>query len=149
VLKEFSVTALLYRTNQCLVFNIHEDNSSITFVEENRNCLNENSCNLKSRQIEPRQNWLARLFHVKPATTSICFSVSKRRARQEVVSLLREWKKYGVKDVIADKDRSVVFGKIGRTNCKILSELLYVDTNELTRSSNERGCICLRVYDGH
>jgi len=74
--------------------------------------------NPRTRLIEPQQNWLARLFHVKPATRFICFSVSKRRARQEIASLLREWRKYGARDIVVDKERNVVFGRVGPRNCK-------------------------------
>ncbi|EAQ89890.1 hypothetical protein CHGG_06509 [Chaetomium globosum CBS 148.51] len=43
------------------------------------------------RKIEVQQNWLARLFRVKPAMRHLCFNILKRRARQEVAILLREW----------------------------------------------------------
>ncbi|KAK4145353.1 uncharacterized protein C8A04DRAFT_35845 [Dichotomopilus funicola] len=43
------------------------------------------------RKIEVQQNWLARLFHIKPAIRYLCFNIFKRRARQEVAILLREW----------------------------------------------------------
>jgi serine/threonine-protein kinase HSL1, negative regulator of Swe1 kinase len=74
--------------------------------------------NPRARQIEPQQNWLARLFHVKPAMRFICFSVSKRRARQEIASLLKEWRKYGAKDIVVDKERNIVFGRVGPRNCR-------------------------------
>ena len=70
------------------------------------------------RKIEPQQNWLARLFRVKPATRYICLHISKRRARQEVAILLREWRKYGIKDIEVDKDRNIVFARVSAINCK-------------------------------
>jgi serine/threonine-protein kinase HSL1, negative regulator of Swe1 kinase len=70
------------------------------------------------RKIEPQQNWLARLFRVKPATRYLCLHTSKRRARQEVAILLREWRKYGIRDVEVDKERNVVFARVGASNCK-------------------------------
>jgi hypothetical protein len=73
-----------------------------------------------TRQIEPHQNWLARLFHVKPAMRYICFSASKRRARQEISSLLKEWRKYGARDIVVDKERNIVFGRVGPQNCEFL-----------------------------
>ncbi|KAK3905012.1 hypothetical protein C8A05DRAFT_13142 [Staphylotrichum tortipilum] len=48
-----------------------------------------------TRKIDVQQNWLARLFRVKPAMHHLCFNLTKRRARQEVAILLREWRKYG------------------------------------------------------
>jgi len=71
-----------------------------------------------TRNIEPQQNWLARLFRVKPATKHLCFSISRRRARQEMVILLKEWRKYGIRDVQVDKERNIVFARVGEKNCR-------------------------------
>lgn len=72
----------------------------------------------KSRQIEPQRTWLAKLFKVKPATKFICFSVSKQRARQEIVTILKEWRRYGMKDIQVDKARNIVFGRVADKNCE-------------------------------
>lgn len=72
------------------------------------------------RKIEVHQNWLARLFRVKPATRHLCFTILKRRSRQEVAILLREWRQYGIKDVEVDKERNIIFAKVGGKNCKFL-----------------------------
>jgi serine/threonine-protein kinase HSL1 (negative regulator of Swe1 kinase) len=74
--------------------------------------------NYRGREIEPRQTWIARLFHVKPLTIYLCFSISSRRARQEIVALLRGWRKYGAKDIVVDKERNIVFGRVAAKNCK-------------------------------
>ena len=76
------------------------------------------------RQIEPQQNWFAKLFRVKPACKFICFKVPKRRARMELVTLLREWKRYGIRDIHVDKRRNIVFGRVGAKNCECLLSLL-------------------------
>lgn len=77
--------------------------------------------NAGSRKIEPRQNWLARLFHVKPATRYLCLQISCRRARQEVAILLREWRKWGIRDVEVDKERNVLFARVGKKNCEYIA----------------------------
>ncbi|KAI1427415.1 hypothetical protein F5Y12DRAFT_712221 [Xylaria sp. FL1777] len=69
-----------------------------------------------TRNIEPQQSWLARLFRVKPATKYLCFSISRRRARQEIVILLKEWRRYGIRDVVVDKERNIVFARVGEDN---------------------------------
>lgn len=74
-----------------------------------------------ARKIEPRQNWLARLFRVKPAMRYLCLQISRRRARQEVTILLREWRKWGMRDVEVDKERNIVFARVGKKNCKSIS----------------------------
>jgi hypothetical protein len=106
-------------------FEIHDDSASIVESiaeeqQESRVMRTRNPESQQARQIEPQQNWLARLFHVKPVTKYICFSVSKRRARQEIASLLKEWRKYGARDIVVDKQRNIVFGKVGPKNCKFL-----------------------------
>jgi hypothetical protein len=73
------------------------------------------------RKIEVQQNWLARLFRVKPAMRHLCFNILKRRARQEVAILLREWRKYGVRDVEVDKERNIIFARVGAKNCGFFS----------------------------
>ena len=70
------------------------------------------------RKIDVQQNWLARLFRVKPAMRHLCFNLTKRRARQEVAILLREWRKYGIKDVEVDKQRNIIFARVGVDNCE-------------------------------
>ncbi|KAG9231795.1 hypothetical protein BJ875DRAFT_498008 [Amylocarpus encephaloides] len=79
----------------------------------------------RARQIEPQQNWLAKLFHVKPASKYICFSVNKRRARQEITTVLREWKRYGIRDVQVDKERNIVFGKVAAKNFLDMKEVSF------------------------
>lgn len=72
------------------------------------------------RNIEVKQNWLTRLFRVKPATSYICMALSRRRARQEVAILLREWRRYGIKDIQVDKQRNIIFARVAAKNCKWL-----------------------------
>ncbi|KAJ4298534.1 serine/threonine-protein kinase gin4 [Collariella sp. IMI 366227] len=77
------------------------------------------------RKIEVQQNWLARLFRVKPATHHLCFAILKRRARQEVAILLREWRRYGIRDVEVDKQRNIIFARVGSKNYLNLKEVSF------------------------
>ncbi|KAI6752948.1 hypothetical protein HG531_005117 [Fusarium graminearum] len=77
------------------------------------------------RNIEVKQNWLARLFRVKPATDHICMTISRRRARQEVTILLREWRKYGIRDIQVDKQRNIVFARVADKNFLNLKEVSF------------------------
>lgn len=70
-----------------------------------------------TRNIAVKQNWLARLFRIKPATSYICMTLSRRRARQEVAILLREWRRYGIRGIQVDKQRNLVFARLGAKNC--------------------------------
>ncbi|POR32574.1 Putative serine/threonine-protein kinase HSL1 [Tolypocladium paradoxum] len=68
------------------------------------------------RNIEVKQTWLTRLFRVKPATSYICMTLSRKRARQEVAILLREWRRYGIKGIQIDKQRNIVFARLAAKN---------------------------------
>ncbi|KAG5918448.1 hypothetical protein E4U42_006846 [Claviceps africana] len=76
-----------------------------------------------TRNIEVKQNWLTRLFRVKPATSYLCITLSSKRARQEVVILLREWRRYGMRGIQVDKQRNIVFAKLGARNYLDLKEV--------------------------
>jgi serine/threonine-protein kinase HSL1, negative regulator of Swe1 kinase len=106
---------------------------------------------LKFRQIEPQRSWIAKLFNVKPASKFICFSVSKRKARHEISKILREWKRYGIRNVQVDKERNVVFGRVAAKNCRFMST---TDFEKWSSADNfrpgfERGCLCRRDHDGY
>ncbi|KAM5346925.1 hypothetical protein ACJ41O_009930 [Fusarium nematophilum] len=77
------------------------------------------------RNIEVKQSWLARLFRVKPATSHLCLMISRRRARQEVAILLREWRKYGIRGVQVDKQRNIVFARVAAKNYLNLKEVSF------------------------
>ncbi|KAH7158111.1 hypothetical protein B0J13DRAFT_650909 [Dactylonectria estremocensis] len=77
------------------------------------------------RNIEVKQSWLARLFRVKPATSHICMAISRRRARQELAILLREWRKYGIRGIQVDKQRNIVFARVGANNYLDLKEVSF------------------------
>ena len=32
--------------------------------------------------------------------------------------MLREWRKWGMRDVEVDKDRNIIFARVGKKNCK-------------------------------
>jgi serine/threonine-protein kinase HSL1 (negative regulator of Swe1 kinase) len=49
------------------------------------------------------QNWLAKSFHVRPATKLMTLSVTKARARNEIIKILKGWRKYGLTDVVSEK----------------------------------------------
>ncbi|KAG5293237.1 serine/threonine-protein kinase [Histoplasma capsulatum G186AR] len=62
------------------------------------------------------QNWFARFFHIKPASKTLAFKVSKLRAIKEVVKILHEWNKYGMEDVYLDRANSIVTGRVAELN---------------------------------
>ncbi|OBT54237.1 hypothetical protein VE04_06472 [Pseudogymnoascus sp. 24MN13] len=100
-------------------FKLYNDNKSTESIGDDVNHYQPKLVNYRddpSRQIEPQQNWLARLFLVKPATSYLCFNLTKRRARQEVAQLLKDWRQFGIKDVVVNKPANLVFGKVAPVN---------------------------------
>ncbi|KAL2429846.1 Serine/threonine-protein kinase HSL1 [Exophiala dermatitidis] len=68
--------------------------------------------------IEISQNWFAKFFHIKPATRVICVQITKGRARRELVKLLKEWRKYGLKDIVNERrgGADVIRGRVDASN---------------------------------
>lgn len=71
------------------------------------------------RAIQPQhQNWLARFLRIKPAVNVLCFHVSKVKARKEVAAVFREWRKYGLRDIVVDKAAQRIWARVDVKNCK-------------------------------
>lgn len=85
-----------------------------------------------ARNIEPQQSWLARLFRVKPATRYICFTISRHRVRQEIAILLKEWRRHGMKDIMVDKERNLVFARVAKRNRKDCNKSVRERSRQLT-----------------
>ena len=70
------------------------------------------------RAIQPQhQNWLARFLRIKPAMHVMCFHVSKIRARKEVVGVFKDWRKFGMRDIVVDKAAGRVWARVDVKNC--------------------------------
>lgn len=69
---------------------------------------------------ETGQNWLAKLLHLKPATSFVVVSVSKAYVRKEVVKILREWRKFGIRDLEVEKRSTgdIVRARVDAANCE-------------------------------
>ncbi|KAI8961790.1 Pkinase-domain-containing protein [Daldinia sp. FL1419] len=96
-----------------------------------------------SRIIEPQQNWLARLFRVKPATRYLCFSIPRRRVRQEIVILLKEWRRHGMRDIVVDKERSLVFARVDVKNDQGLKEASFAAEIMTVIEHGRRNQLCI------
>lgn len=55
--------------------------------------------------------------------TYLCLDMSRRRARLEIAILLREWRRYGIRGVTVDKQRSIVYARVASRNCMWLVDL--------------------------
>lgn len=70
--------------------------------------------------IEINQNWFAKFFHIKPASRLICLTTTKAKAKKELVRILKDWRKYGLRDVVSERrgGTDVVRGRVDASNCE-------------------------------
>ncbi|KAL8837861.1 MAG: hypothetical protein Q9170_002379 [Blastenia crenularia] len=70
-----------------------------------------------AREIHPQhQNWLMKFLRIKPAVTTLAFQVNRVRARKEIVAVLKEWRRYGMRDIVVDKEMGRVWATVGGVN---------------------------------
>lgn len=69
---------------------------------------------------EVQKNWLSRFLHIKPATKTLCFHVGRGKVRQDLVRLLRDWQRFGVRDVSFDRNTNIIRGRVDKANRKFL-----------------------------
>ncbi|KAI1141138.1 Pkinase-domain-containing protein [Hypoxylon sp. FL0543] len=96
-----------------------------------------------TRNIEPQRSWLARLFRVKPATRYLCFSMSRVRARQEITYLLRDWKRHGIRDIVVDKERSLLFARVSKKNQLNMKEASFAAEIMTVVEHGRRNHLCI------
>lgn len=80
-----------------------------------------------AREIHPQhQNWLMKFLRIKPAVTVLPLQVSRLRARKEMVGLLREWRKYGMRDIVVDKEAGRVWARVAVNNCELFALIFFL-----------------------
>lgn len=81
---------------------------------------------------EASQSWFAKFLRLKPATSVLVLGIGKVHARKEIVKILREWRKFGIRDVEVEKRSTgdVVRARVDAANCKCTT-LTIVLTNTL------------------
>lgn len=64
----------------------------------------------------PERSWFARFLNIKPASKLLCFSIPRGRARQELVLLLKEWQRHGVRDLEYSREHNSIYARIDKNN---------------------------------
>ena len=64
----------------------------------------------------PERSWFARFLHIKPASKLLCFSIPRGRARQELVLLLKEWQRHGVRDLEYSRENNSIYARVDKNN---------------------------------
>ncbi|KAJ9666684.1 serine/threonine-protein kinase gin4 [Coniosporium apollinis] len=98
-----------------------------------------------ARRIEA-QNWLSRFLHIKPASRVLCFQVGRGRARTELVRLLRDWKRFGVKDVTFDRRTNVVGASVDKANHLKIKPVTFIAELYVVLEHGRRAQLCLARF---
>jgi serine/threonine-protein kinase HSL1 (negative regulator of Swe1 kinase) len=64
----------------------------------------------------PERSWFARFLHIKPASKLVCFTIPRGRARQELVILLKEWQRHGVRDIEYSREHNSITARVDKVN---------------------------------
>jgi len=67
-------------------------------------------------------NWLSRFLHIKPANKTLCFQLGRGKVRQDLVRLLRDWQRFGIRDVTFDRETNTVSARVDKSNRKYFSQ---------------------------
>ncbi|EAT84817.2 hypothetical protein SNOG_07351 [Parastagonospora nodorum SN15] len=70
---------------------------------------------------EMQMNWLSRFLHIKPANKTLCFHIGRGKVRQDLVRLLRDWQRFGIRDVTFDRETNTITGRVDKGNRKYIS----------------------------
>ena len=68
------------------------------------------------RDLGVRRSWFTRFLHIKPASRIMCFDAGRGKVRSELVRLLRNWRMYGLRDVVLDREKNLIFGRLAADN---------------------------------
>lgn len=63
-------------------------------------------------------NWLSRFLHIKPASQTLCFQIGRGKVRQDLVRLLRDWQRFGIRDVTYDRETNIINARVDKNNRK-------------------------------
>ena len=64
----------------------------------------------------PAHSWFARLLNVKPVERILCLTIPRDRVVRVIHSVLREWRRYGVREINVDKGSSCISAVVGEDN---------------------------------
>lgn len=99
-----------------------------------------------ARPAELQTNWLSRFLHIKPASKTVCFQVGRGRARQEVVRLLRDWHRFGMRDVVYDRKSNVVNARVDKANHLKIKPVALVTELFVVLEHGRRAQLCLARF---
>lgn len=72
---------------------------------------------LEAKDLGVQQGFFARMFNIKPATHVMCFQRGRGYIRSHLVRTLRELRVHGIRDVVLDRSRNLIWGSLTANNC--------------------------------
>ncbi|KAJ8117782.1 hypothetical protein OPT61_g1092 [Boeremia exigua] len=91
-------------------------------------------------------NWLSRFLHIKPATKTLCFHVGRGRVRGDLVRLLRDWQRFGVRDVTYDRKANTINARVDKVNHLKIKPVSFVIELFVLLEHGQRAHICLARF---
>jgi hypothetical protein len=91
-------------------------------------------------------NWLARFLHIKPLSRTLCFQIGRGRARAELVRLLRDWQRHGVRDVVFNRKTNVVHFRVDKTNLLAIKPVSVVCELFVVLEHGRRAQLCIARF---
>ncbi|KAJ4340006.1 serine/threonine-protein kinase gin4 [Ascochyta clinopodiicola] len=95
---------------------------------------------------EVQMNWLSRFLHIKPATKTLCFHVGRGKVRQDLVRLLRDWQRFGVRDVAFDRKTNVINARVDKVNHLKIKPVTFVIELFVVLEHGHRANLCLTRF---
>ncbi|KAF2190554.1 Pkinase-domain-containing protein [Zopfia rhizophila CBS 207.26] len=99
-----------------------------------------------ARPPELQINWLSRFLHIKPASKVLCFQVGRGRARQDLVRLLRDWQRFGVRNVTFDRKTNVINARVDKNNHLKIKTVSLVIELFVVLEHGHRANLCLARF---
>ncbi|KAL1600076.1 serine/threonine-protein kinase gin4 [Nothophoma quercina] len=95
---------------------------------------------------EVQMNWLSRFLHIKPASKTLCFHVGRGKVRGDLVRLLRDWQRFGVRDVTFDRKANVINARVDKVNHLKIKPVSFVVELFVVLEYERRANLCLARF---
>ncbi|KAF1851741.1 serine/threonine-protein kinase-like protein GIN4 [Cucurbitaria berberidis CBS 394.84] len=107
---------------------------------------NTNDNTVRTGPPEMQMNWLSRFLHIKPACHTLCFHIGRGKVRQDLVRLLRDWQRFGVRDVSLDRETNVINARVDKNNHLKIKPVSFVIELFVVLEHGRRASLCLARF---
>ncbi|KAH8730462.1 serine/threonine-protein kinase-like protein GIN4 [Phaeosphaeriaceae sp. PMI808] len=95
---------------------------------------------------EVQLNWLSRFLHIKPANITLCFHIGRGKVRQDLVNLLRDWQRFGIRDVTFDRETNIINARVDKNNHLKIKPVSFVIELFVVLEHGHRANLCLARF---